>query len=123
MPTKILSPSDYFLFPNLKIKLKVFNIADVAQIQEAVKDELKKVQKEEFSAGVQKLYQLQKPVYMPMEFIFNKKGICLLQFFDLKKNDPKTFGPHCLFINMYCGNLLCGHCTSWKEMPNTTLSL
>jgi len=40
------------LFPKLKIKLKV----DVAEIQESVTDELKKVQKEEFSAAFQKLY-------------------------------------------------------------------
>jgi histone-lysine N-methyltransferase SETMAR len=40
-----LSPSDYFLFPKLKMKLKGFHFADVAEIQEAVIDELKKVQK------------------------------------------------------------------------------
>ena len=56
MLTKILSPQDYFLFPKLKIKLKELNIADAAEIQEAVTDELKKVQKEEFSASFQKLY-------------------------------------------------------------------
>jgi hypothetical protein len=32
------------------------NFADVAEIQEAATDELKKVQKEEFSVGFQKLY-------------------------------------------------------------------
>jgi exopolysaccharide biosynthesis protein len=37
------------------MKLKGFNFADVAKIQEAVTDELKKVQKEEFSAAFQKL--------------------------------------------------------------------
>jgi len=52
-----LSPPDYFLFPKLKIKLKVLHFADVAEIQEAVSDELKKVQKEEFSAAFQKLYK------------------------------------------------------------------
>jgi hypothetical protein len=50
-----LSPLDYFLFPKLKMKLKGLNFADVAKIQEAVNDELKKVQKEEFSAASQKL--------------------------------------------------------------------
>jgi hypothetical protein len=40
-----LSPPDYFLFPKLKMKLKVLQFADVAEIQEAVTDELKKVQK------------------------------------------------------------------------------
>jgi len=47
---------DYFLFPKLKIKLKRLQFADIAEIQEAVIDELKKVQKEEFLAAVQKLY-------------------------------------------------------------------
>jgi len=40
----------------LKIKLKGLHFADVAEIQAAVTDELKKVQKEEFSAAFQKLY-------------------------------------------------------------------
>jgi len=50
-----LSPPDFFLFPKLKILLKGLHFADVAEIQEAVTDELKKVQKEEFSAAFQKL--------------------------------------------------------------------
>ena len=53
---------------------------DVAEIQEAVTDELKKFQKEEFSAAFQKSYDHTKsPIYasgayfeyMPMELIFN----------------------------------------------------
>jgi len=40
----------------LKIKLKGLNFADVAEIQAAVTDELKKVRKQEFSADFQKLY-------------------------------------------------------------------
>jgi histone-lysine N-methyltransferase SETMAR len=51
-----LSPTDYFLFPKLKMKLKGLHFVDVAEIQEAVTDELKKVQKEEFLAAFQKLY-------------------------------------------------------------------
>jgi len=66
-----LSPPDYSLFPKLKIKLKVLHFGDVAGIQEAVSDELKKVQKEEFLAAFQKLYDRQKPVYMPMEPFLN----------------------------------------------------
>jgi len=46
-----LSPPDYFIFPNLKIKLKGLHFVDVAEIQETVTDELKKAQKEEFSAA------------------------------------------------------------------------
>ena len=44
---------------------------DVAAIQEAVTDKLKKVQKQEFSAALQKLYDAQKPVYTPMGLILN----------------------------------------------------
>jgi hypothetical protein len=51
-----LSPPNYFLFPKLKIKLKELHCADVAEIQEALTDELKKVQQEKFSAAFQKLY-------------------------------------------------------------------
>jgi len=40
-----LSPPEYFLFPKLKMKLKGLHFADVVEIQEAVTDELKKVQK------------------------------------------------------------------------------
>jgi hypothetical protein len=46
-----LTPPDYFLFPKLEMKLKGLHFADVAEIQEAVNDELKKVQKEEISAA------------------------------------------------------------------------
>jgi hypothetical protein len=38
------------------MKLKGLHFADVAEIQEAVTDELKKVQKWEFSAAFQKMY-------------------------------------------------------------------
>ena len=37
------------------MKLKGFHFVDVAEIQEAVTDELKKIQKEEFLAAFQKL--------------------------------------------------------------------
>jgi len=43
-----LSLPDFFLFPTLKMKLKGLHFADIAEIQEAVTVELKKVQKEEF---------------------------------------------------------------------------
>jgi hypothetical protein len=40
----------------LKIKLKGLHFVDVAEIQEAVTDELKKAQKEKFLSAFQKLY-------------------------------------------------------------------
>jgi transposase len=54
-PAPDLSPPYYFQFPKLKIKLKGPRFADVAEIQEAVTNELRKVQKEEFSAVFQEL--------------------------------------------------------------------
>jgi hypothetical protein len=42
------------------MKLKGLPFADVAEIQEAVADELKKVQKEEFLAALHKLYSCAK---------------------------------------------------------------
>ena len=51
-----LSSPVYFLFPKLKTELKGLHLANVAEIQEAVTDELKKVQKGEFSAAYQKVY-------------------------------------------------------------------
>ena len=55
-----LFPPDYFLFSKLKMKLKGLHFADVPEIQEAVTDELKKVQKENFFANFQKLYNCAK---------------------------------------------------------------
>jgi len=43
-----LSPPDYFLFPKLKMKLKGLHFADVAEIQEAVTNELTKFQNRNF---------------------------------------------------------------------------
>jgi hypothetical protein len=45
-----------FCVPQVENEVKRLHFADVAEIQEAVTDELKKVQKEEFSAAFQKLY-------------------------------------------------------------------
>jgi hypothetical protein len=94
-----LSPPDYFLFPKLKIKLKGLHFVDVAEIQEAITDELKKVQKEEFLAAFQKLYDHAKAcTFMPVELILNKKkSMCLPHMSSIfKKINPKTFGPHCI---------------------------
>jgi hypothetical protein len=65
-----LSPPDDFLFPKLKMKLKGLHFADVAEIQEAVTDELKKVQKEEFLAAFQKLYDRAKTCICANEAYF-----------------------------------------------------
>jgi hypothetical protein len=54
------------------MKLKGLHFADVAEIQEAVIDELKKVQKRGiFRQLFRNCTTAQKPVYMPMELILN----------------------------------------------------
>jgi FMN-dependent NADH-azoreductase len=46
--------------PQVEIEAKRLHFVDVAEIQEAVTNELKKAQKEEFSAAFQKLHDLTK---------------------------------------------------------------
>jgi hypothetical protein len=94
-----LSPPDYFLSPKLKMKLKGFHFADVAEIQEAITDELKKVQKEEFSAAFQKLHDRSKACLYAngAYFEFKKRYVSFSCVFDLKKISYKTFGPHFVF--------------------------
>jgi histone-lysine N-methyltransferase SETMAR len=85
-----LSPPDYFLFPKLKMKLKGIDFADVAEIQEAVTDDLKKVQKEEFSAAFQKLYDRAKAcIYANgayFDFFLKKVRVFLASLQFKKKN-------------------------------------
>ena len=62
------------------MKLKGLHFADVAEIQEAITDELKKVQKGEFSAAFQKLYHHAK-AYMHANvayFEFKKRNASLI---------------------------------------------
>ena len=68
-----LSPPDYFLFPELKMKLQGLYFSDFAEIQEAITDELKKVQKEEFLELFRNCTTAQKPVNMSMELILNNE--------------------------------------------------
>jgi len=54
------------------MKLKGLHSTDVAEIQEAVTYELKRVQKEEFLAAFQKLYTHAKALYISqLELILN----------------------------------------------------
>jgi hypothetical protein len=68
------------------MKIKVFHFADVAGIQEAVTGELKKVQKEEFSAAFQKLYDGAKACTYANGAYFQLKKGSSSSVFDLKKN-------------------------------------
>ena len=102
-----LSLPDYFLFPKLKMKLKGLHFADIAEIQEAVADELKKVQKRGIFSIFSKTVQLRKSLYIYQWSLFwIKKKVCVflmsLWFFK-KKISPKTFELHfvCLRIDAF----------------------
>jgi len=53
------------------MKLKGLHFANVAEIQKAITDELKKIQKRNFWQFFRNCKTVQKPVYMPVELIFN----------------------------------------------------
>ena len=75
-----------FLFPKVKMQLEGLHFPDVVEIQKAVTDELKKVQKEEFSAAFQKLYDGAKACMNANGAYFEKKkkkkvsSSCVLDF-------------------------------------------
>ena len=63
------------------MKLKGLHFVDVAENQEAHADELRKVQKKRnFRQLFRNFMTTQKPVYVPMELILNKKKICVFDF-------------------------------------------
>jgi hypothetical protein len=70
------------------MKLKGLHFADVAEIQEAVTDKLKKVQKEEFLATFQKLYDRAKACICASRAYFELKNVRVflmcLRFFKKK---------------------------------------
>jgi hypothetical protein len=109
------------------MKLKGLHFADVAEIQEAVTDELKKVQKEDFSAAFQKLYDRAKArIYASGAYFELKKGMCLPHVYSIfkKKSALKlldrtvcvcvyvygivVFGScHCLFLCLFVCFFVC----------------
>jgi len=69
------------------VNLKGLQFADFAEIQEAITDELKKVQREVFSAAFIKCTTKQKFVYMPKDLILNNKDVCLPRVSSIFKNN------------------------------------
>jgi histone-lysine N-methyltransferase SETMAR len=91
------SPPEYYLFPKFKINLKELQFSEVSQIEVAITEELKKVQKEKLTAGFQKLYDRAIARIYDSGAYFEKKEsyIPFSCVFDLKKKiSPKIFGPH-----------------------------
>ena len=88
-----------FCSPNWKCKLKGLHFADVAEIQEAVTDELKKVQTEEFSTAFQKLYDRMTVCQWSLFWIEKKVLFSSYVLFFLNLS-PKNFVPHCVCAAM-----------------------
>jgi hypothetical protein len=64
------------------MKLKGLHFADVAEIQESITDELKKVQKEEFSAAFQKMHDHAKAcIYATGSYFELKKKVSVFLVF------------------------------------------
>jgi hypothetical protein len=64
------------------MKLKGLQFVDVIEIQEALTDELKRVQKQEFSATFQKVYDRAKDcIFANGVYFEQKEGICLRYVF------------------------------------------
>jgi len=80
------------------MKFKGLNFADVAEIQEAVTDELKNVQKEEFSAAFQKLYNCAKAcIYANGAYVELRKGMCLLHVSSIFKKSVLKLLDHTVY--------------------------
>jgi hypothetical protein len=91
-----------FLFPELKISLKGLIFANVAEFKEDIADELKKVQKEEFLAAIQKMYDRAKACICASGAYFEFKTVmCFPHVSSIKKKfTSKTFGPHCVILGI-----------------------
>ena len=76
----------------LKMKVKGLHFADVAEIREAVTDELKKLQKEEFSAAFQKLHDRAKLVYRVSQEEWTKLRESV-PYVELYRYNPKHLYP------------------------------
>jgi hypothetical protein len=100
-----LSPPDYFLFLKLKMKLKGLQFADVAEIQEAVTGELKTVQKAEFSAALQKLYNRTKACIYANGAYFELKNVSSSCVFDLKNKSALKLLHRTVYVYLEQKNL------------------
>jgi hypothetical protein len=97
-----VSLPDYFLFPKLKVKVKGFHFVDVAEIQEAVTNELKKVQNINFRQLFRNCTTAQKPAYMAVELILNlKKKLCPCVFFRFLKKSVQKHLDRTVYTSFY----------------------
>jgi hypothetical protein len=67
-----------FSYLHVEYEVKMLHFVDVAEIQEAGTDQLKKVHKEEFLAALQKLYDRAKAcIYANGAYFELKKKVCV----------------------------------------------
>jgi hypothetical protein len=87
-----------FSSPRVANEVKELHGADVAAIQEAETDELKKVQKEEFSAAFQKMCDGEKARMYANRACFEEKRLCvfLMSLRFLKKSVSKIWTALCI---------------------------
>jgi hypothetical protein len=82
------------------MKLKALHFVDVAEIQEVVTYELKKVQKRgifgSFSKNVRPRKRLYIYIYANGAYFEFEIKVFFLIYLRFKKNSPKTFGQHCV---------------------------
>jgi len=95
---QIYPPPEYFLFPKMKMKLNGLQFADVAEIQEAVTDDLKESKKRNFRQVFRNCTTAQNLLICQWS-LFRMKNLRVfltcLRFFK-KIISPKTFEPHCV---------------------------
>jgi len=85
---------------------------NVAKIQEAVTNELKKDHKDEFSAAFQNLHNRTKAfifIYTPMELILNKKlYMSTSRVFNFHKKSVLKFLDSTVYEGMYISHVILG---------------
>ena len=87
-----------FSVPQVENEVKRTPLCGCCSDPIAATDELKRVQKEEFSAAFQKLYdRAEACIYANVAYFELKKGTCLPHVSSIKKISPETFGPHCVY--------------------------
>jgi len=98
-----------FSVPHDENEVKKLHLVDVAEIQEAVTDELKKVQKKGIFGSISEIVLRTKPVYMPMELILNKRKVFIfLMCLRLnKKSFLKFWIALCMYVCVYVCVYLC----------------
>jgi hypothetical protein len=107
------------------MKLKGLHFADVAEIQEALTDELRRPKKRNFWQLFRNLYNRTKAYIYANGTYLDKKLCFFLMCLRFKKSSPKTIGPHSVYRalkNTTKGHGKCTLCNTsvfWKRINQT----